>query len=82
MSGDLWEEAFACARRSAKVRQMLSRSSSIGDAERRHLEKLATELEQRSAALKARAAASPGEQESSRRKRILRSRRTAGSSPT
>lgn len=78
MTGDFWEEAFACARRATKVRQQLAQEGSqIGEADRKILAKLADELDQRAALLKARAAAaSPVQQERVPRKRILHSRKT------
>ncbi len=75
MASDLWEQAFACARRAAKLRDLVREGPQIGNADRKRLEKLVVELDQRAALLKARATASPVQQERVTRKRVLRSRK-------
>ncbi|MGD9884898.1 MAG: hypothetical protein AB7U95_32820 [Reyranella sp.] len=70
-TGGLWDEAFACERRAAKLRQLIRDEPYIGDTHRNDLAELADQLDQRAALLK-RAAASPGRQERMERKRVLR----------
>jgi hypothetical protein len=60
MTSDLWDEAFQCARRARNIRELLQDGTGIGADDRKALEKLASELEQGAALLKAHAAASRG----------------------